>query len=114
MLKVKVDDRDYVRNGAKYFEWERKGVPLRIELEPRDFNNGVCVFKYRVGKEDKEIVDLTNAASAAADGLDEMQTYLLNASKERLESGITNGAAYEEMKEVLEADEAGVYPGAGL
>ena len=41
-LKVKVDDRDFVRNGAKYFEWERKGVPLRIELGPRDVKNDVC------------------------------------------------------------------------
>jgi len=42
-LRVKLDDRDYVRTGAKYFEWERKGVPLRIELGPRDISNGVCV-----------------------------------------------------------------------
>ena len=42
-VRVKVDDRDYMRNGAKYFEWERKGVPLRIEVGPRDVANGVCI-----------------------------------------------------------------------
>ena len=52
-LKVKVDDRDYMRNGAKYFEWERKGVPLRIELRPRDVAQGVCIFKYRATVEEK-------------------------------------------------------------
>lgn len=31
-LRVKVDDRDYVRPGAKYNHWEMKGVPLRLEL----------------------------------------------------------------------------------
>jgi prolyl-tRNA synthetase len=113
-LKVKVDDRDYVRNGAKYFEWERKGVPLRIELGPRDVSNGVCIFKYRAGKEEKETINLDGAADAAADGLDDMQKHLFDAAKERLDNGIKLGATYDEMREALEKDEAGVYPGAGL
>ncbi|KAL3804374.1 hypothetical protein HJC23_011302 [Cyclotella cryptica] len=113
-LKVKVDDRDYVRNGAKYFEWERKGVPLRIELGPRDVKGGVCVFKYRVGKEDKETVSLDEAATKAVDGLDELQGYLLEAAKERLAAGINLMATYEQMKEALEKDEASEYNGPGL
>ena len=113
-LRIKVDDRDYVRNGAKYFEWERKGVPLRIELGPRDVSNGVCVFKYRAGKEDKESVSLEEAAEAAVSGLDDMQSHLLEAAKDRLASGITLGATYDEMKEALIDDEAGAYPGRGL
>ena len=113
-LKVKVDDRDYVRNGAKYFEWERKGVPLRIELGPRDVKDGVCVFKYRVGKEDKETISLDEAAMEAVDGLNELQDYLLEAAKERLAAGINLMATYEEMKEALEKDEASEYNGPGL
>ena len=35
-FRVKLDDRDQLRPGAKYFEWERKGVPLRLEIGPRD------------------------------------------------------------------------------
>merc|ERR1711907_518586 len=35
-IRVKLDDRDQMRPGAKYFEWERKGVPLRVEIGPRD------------------------------------------------------------------------------
>ena len=34
-LRAKVDGRDFVRPGAKFFEWERKGVPLRLEVSPR-------------------------------------------------------------------------------
>ncbi|KAL7478913.1 hypothetical protein ACHAW6_006264 [Cyclotella cf. meneghiniana] len=113
-LKVKVDDRDYVRNGAKYFEWERKGVPLRIEIGPRDVKDGVCVFKYRVGKEEKETVSLDEAAMKAVDGLDELQDYLLGAAKDRLAAGINLMATYEEMKEALEKDEASEYNGPGL
>lgn len=113
-LRIKVDDRDYVRNGAKYFEWERKGVPLRIEVGPRDVKNGVCVFKYRVGSGEKEIVSLEEAAETAVEGLNTLQTNLFEAAKKRLEEGITTGASYEEMKNALESDEAGTFPGAGL
>lgn len=113
-LKVKVDDREYVRNGAKYFEWERKGVPLRIEIGPRDVAKGTCVFKYRAGKEEKEFINLSEAADAAEQGLNDMQATLLQNAQIRLDEGITEDVTYETMKETLESDEAGVYPGAGL
>jgi len=113
-LRVKVDDRDYVRNGAKYFEWERKGVPLRIELGPRDVKSGVCLFKYRVGSDEKKTVELGRAAEVAKAGLDKMQNDLLESAKKRLAQGIRLGSTYEEMKIALESDEAAVYPGAGL
>jgi len=115
-LRVKVDDRDYLRNGAKYFEWERKGVPLRIELGPRDVKNNSCVFKYRAGKssDEKKFVDLTEAAAMASEGLESMQESLLEQATKRLGDGITEDVSYEEMKTALESDEASSYPGKGL
>lgn len=113
-LRVKVDDRHYVRNGAKYFEWERKGVPLRIELGPRDVENGACVFKYRTGSEGKEAVPLDEVSAKATEGLDALQDHLLDAAKERLVGGINMMATYDEMKVALEADEAAEYEGPGL
>lgn len=115
-LRVKVDDRDYVRNGAKYFEWERKGVPLRIELGPRDIKNDSCIFKYRAGadSDEKKTVSLTDVATTAVDGLAMMQQSLYDAAKERLEAGITVDATYDEMKSALDNDEASTYPGKGL
>ncbi|CAB9504920.1 Proline--tRNA ligase [Seminavis robusta] len=115
-LRVKVDDRDYVRNGAKYFEWERKGVPLRIELGPRDVKQNVCIFKYRAGdgSDGKQSVDLAQAADSAVAGLDAMQASLLAAAQDRLADGIRTDATYDEMKSLLEADEATQYPGQGL
>jgi prolyl-tRNA synthetase len=71
-VRVKVDDRDYLRNGAKYFEWERKGVPLRIEIGPRDVKNDVCVFKWRKWKEDKESVRLEDAADKVVEELEQV------------------------------------------
>merc|ERR1712032_1763572 len=113
-LRVKVDDRDFLRNGAKYFEWERKGVPLRIELGPRDVQNNSCVFKYRVGSgdsNDKITVDLSEAATSASDGLEALHQTLLEEAKARLNDGITENVTYEEMKDALESDEASSYPG---
>lgn len=40
-VRVQVDDRENMRPGAKYFEWERKGVPIRLEIGPRDVDSGM-------------------------------------------------------------------------
>lgn len=45
-FRVKLDDRD-VRPGSKYYDWEIKGVPLRLELGARDIENGVVSFARR-------------------------------------------------------------------
>jgi len=45
-VAVKVDDRDGVMPGAKYYEWEGKGVPLRIEVGPKDLEKGsLCIAR---------------------------------------------------------------------
>jgi prolyl-tRNA synthetase len=115
-MRVKVDDRDFMRNGAKYFEWERKGVPLRIELGPRDVKSNSCVFKYRAGSgsDEKMSIDLNDAVEKASEGLEAMQEGLLEEARSRLSNGITEDASYEEMRDALDNDEASSYPGTGL
>jgi prolyl-tRNA synthetase len=45
-VAVKLDDRDGIMPGAKYYEWEGKGVPLRIEIGPKDLEKGsLCVAR---------------------------------------------------------------------
>ncbi len=52
---VKVDDREGMQPGAKYYEWERKGVPVRIEVGPRDLEKGsLCVVRRFVIEQDGE------------------------------------------------------------
>lgn len=113
-VRVKLDDRDFLRSGAKFFEWERKGVPLRIEIGPRDVRESVCVFKYRSGLSDKQTVSLAETVETAITGLASMQQELLEAAQLRLADGIVRGALYPEMKSALEPDEASAYPGRGL
>lgn len=54
-LAVKVDDREGLQPGAKYYEWERKGVPVRIEVGPKDLDKGsLCVVRRFVLEKDGE------------------------------------------------------------
>jgi len=54
-LLVKVDNREGMQPGAKYYEWERKGVPVRIEIGPRDLEKGsLCVVRRFVIEQDGE------------------------------------------------------------
>lgn len=119
-IRVKLDDRDFVRSGAKFFEWERKGVPLRIEIGPRDVRQNVCVFKYRAGStsQEKLTVNLSEVAEMTVSGLEMLQKELYETALQRLNNGITsstdNSISYEEMKTALMSDEASTYPGNGL
>jgi prolyl-tRNA synthetase len=54
-LRVYFDDRD-IRAGKKYYEWEMRGVPLRIEVGPRDIQNKKVVT-FRRDTQEKEVID---------------------------------------------------------
>lgn len=54
-LAVRLDDRDTMQPGAKFYEWEAKGVPVRIEIGPKDLEKGVlCVVRRFVAERDGE------------------------------------------------------------
>ena len=70
-LRAKVDSRD-VRPGVKHYDWEIKGVPIRVELGPRDLKSKKCIVTLRTGG--KVEVDLEGAAaeiSAMLSGISE-------------------------------------------
>jgi prolyl-tRNA synthetase len=75
-VRVKVDDRDKMRPGAKYFEWERKGVPLRMEVGPRDVAKGQAFCKRRTGG-GKFGIDFDGAIDTVQAVLAEIQAELL-------------------------------------
>jgi prolyl-tRNA synthetase len=80
-LTVRVDDRD-MKPGAKYYDWERKGVPLRLELGPRDLDSGTVVGKLRLapldekGKPKKHTLRLENLGVQVGKLLDAFQKEL--------------------------------------
>jgi prolyl-tRNA synthetase len=64
-----MDDRDNVSSGFKFNDWEMRGVPIRIELGPRDVEKGNCVLVRR-DNGDKRVVPLADAEKALAEALD--------------------------------------------
>src|SRR6266852_7895825 len=76
-----LDLRDTVKPGAKYFEWEAKGVPLRLEIGPRDVQAGQVMAARRTGG--KAPLRLDAVVALAAQALDELQAALFTAARER-------------------------------
>ena len=75
-VRVHVDTRD-ATPGFKFNDWELKGVPLRIELGPRDLAAGTAVVVARVGAEGKQTVELAGLAAALPGRLDDYHDTLL-------------------------------------
>jgi prolyl-tRNA synthetase len=110
-LRVHVDARDNMKPGAKYYEWELRGVPLRLELGPRDLDANQCVLVRRdTGA--KETVSLDTVGEDAEVLLEKMQDEMLTAARERREANSLRGEiTWERFKEVMEGDGAFVYAG---
>ena len=54
-IRVKLDDREQYSTGYKFNDWEMRGVPLRIELGPKDIENGKCILVRRDTSEKIEV-----------------------------------------------------------
>ncbi len=80
---VYVDDRDQYKPGWKFNEHELLGVPVRIELGPRDVESGNCVIARRDTNE-KTVISQDDAQSKSVQLLDEIQMNLFNRAKQRL------------------------------
>ena len=76
-LRVHVDQRQHLSPGFKFNDWELRGVPLRLELGPRDLASGSAVLASRLGG-DKEQISLAAAPDALVKKLDEFQSALLD------------------------------------
>ena len=110
-VRTVIDDSDN-RPGYKFNEWELRGVPLRIEVGPRDLENNQFVMKAR-DLEDKEFVSFDDAVTTVKDALDTMQVRLLESAREMVQSHIyTHINTLEELEAHIEAKQAaGEIPG---
>ncbi len=98
-VRVKVDDSDHTP-GWKFAQWEMKGVPLRIELGPRDLaNNQICLTK-RVNGE-KIVSSIEEIENKIPSLLKEIHNDMYNKAKSFLDSHISEVHTIEELKEVL-------------
>ena len=84
-FRIKVDDRD-VRPGVKHYDWEIKGVPLRLELGPRDIKDDKCIISLRTGgKREVLIENLVDSITHLLDEVsDELRIRSSNMIKEKI------------------------------
>ncbi len=95
-----LDDREEYKPGWKFNEWEMKGIPIRIEIGPKDLeNDSVMVYRRDNGK--KEAVKLKNLEDRVSEILEEIQKYLFDKAKDSLNNAIIEVASFEEMLRVL-------------
>src|ERR1700689_1426682 len=97
---AKVDDREGPSPGAKFFHWERRGVPVVLELGPRDLAANNIVMKRRdTGV--KEVVAQSEIAAKLPAVLAQMQLDLHNAAKQPLRDNTLLGNSVEEVEAIL-------------
>lgn len=100
-LFYKIDDRDQYKPGYKFNEWELKGVPLRIEIGPRDVQNQQVVLVRRDTAE-KITLGIDNLRVQVENTLVDIQNNLFKKAKERTEANTFTVDSYEEYKERID------------
>jgi prolyl-tRNA synthetase len=99
-FSVMVDDRDY-NPGWKFNEWEMKGIPVRIEIGPKDLkDNQVVLVRRDLGK--KEVVKVKDLDKKVKDSLDSMQKDLFNKAKKFLEGSVVEVKDWKQFVKAVE------------
>ena len=110
-IRVHVDDRVGIKPGNKYYHWETRGIPLRLEIGPRDLASGSGMLVRRDTREKRPIAfdALRPELPVILDGI---QDDMLAAARARLEANsIRERISYEKFKEVMDGPGAFVYAG---
>ncbi len=94
-VQVELDDRDEYSPGFKFSHWELRGVPLRLEIGPRDLENNSCVLVKRNDGE-KIMVSFNDVSSKVDELLNLIQTELLFKAKEEVDSRTVRPKDYDE------------------
>ena len=97
---IEFDDRDFLSPGYKFNEWEKKGVPIRIEIGSRDIENEEAIIVRRDTLE-KEAVSISGIENYVENLLNEIQQNLLSRSNELLISNTHSVKSYEDFKDVI-------------
>jgi len=99
-VRVHLDDRDYQQPGFKYADWEMRGVPLRLEIGPKDIEKDQCVLVRRDTR-DKAFVPRADLASHTRALLEQIQLDLLARARRFLAEHTSRVKTYDEFKAVM-------------
>jgi prolyl-tRNA synthetase len=102
-VRTKLDDRDQYRPGFKFSEWELKGVPVRIEIGPRDVEADKVVIVDRESGE-KQQRSTTDAVSGMAAMLQDVQMALQRDALEFREANTYQADSYDSFRDGIEAE----------
>lgn len=100
-IRVHVDDRDQLTPGYKFHDWELKGIPLRIEIGPKDIEKNKVVLAKRYNKE-KNDMPFDNVVEKLESVLDDVQKQMLVSSKKVLDEMTHSISSYEDFKSQIE------------
>jgi len=102
-VRVKLDDREQLTPGFKFNDWEMRGVPLRIELGPRDVSSGQAVLarRDRPGREGKSAVPLPGLKEAVQRELESVQAALLERALRFRQDRTAIPQNYEQLREAV-------------
>lgn len=103
-FRIKVDDRDKYSPGYKFNYWEMKGVPIRLEMGPRDIENGECILVRRDTAE-KITVKLDNLKEEIGKMLDSIHNNMFEECKTRLKEKTTVALDLDEFKNSMETNQ---------
>ncbi len=105
-VRTKFDDRRNVRHGSKFYEWERKGVPLRLDIGPRDITaQQASVAARMVGKKCTVSLERSLLLESIVSQLDKIHDEMFQIASSRLIAKTYRVESYAEMKEMLGKDE---------
>ncbi len=102
-IRVKVDRREGLTPGFKYNDWEMRGVPVRLEVGPRDVKKDSCALARRdvPGRDGKVFVPQADIAATVQDLLDSIQAAMLEKATNFRDENIVDVASYDELKTVI-------------
>ena len=100
-IRSKLDKRKHMSPGQKFGEWEKKGVPLRIEIGPRDLANKEAVLKVRYNDE-KFSASIDELSDLIPKKLSEIQTAILENNRNRLIENTVEIENWSELSEQLD------------
>jgi prolyl-tRNA synthetase len=100
-VRVMLDDRDAYTPGWKFAEWELRGVPLRIEIGPKDIEKAQVVMARRDTRE-KAPVPAASLAGTVVERLEEIQRALFERALRFREEHTTRARTYDEFKSAME------------
>lgn len=99
-FRVKMDGSDK-SPGWKFSEYEMRGVPVRIEIGPKDIANNQAVLVSRIDRS-KTFVSLDNIEDELENKLNEIQQQMLEAARKNRDENTSSAADYEEFKKIIE------------